>query len=283
MVFIKKTIVFLFLWVPLYATHWCEYHFLKTENAYSIPKSTLHSIGLTESGKYIPKKGMIAWPWTININGKGYLFQTKQKAVFAAKFLKQSGYNSFDVGCMQINMMHHEDAFDSLEDAFDPEKNVAYAGYFLSTLKAQLGSWKKAVGYYHNANPSFHIPYQKKVYSFYDRLLQNQVIPFVPKEEDLNILQIHMSERFLDSESIYATSFKKDKDKKTEKIKILPIIKVAPFNFKKNHEFEKLNSLYKKEPSPKASSSFKVIPKRGGKFDRINTMRVKHFLYSPHH
>ncbi len=272
---------FIFYMPMLSATQWCEYHFQKTEEAYAIPKSTLHAIGITESGKYIKKKGIIAWPWTININGKGYQFPTKQKAVMAAKFLKQSGYNSFDVGCMQINMMHHEDAFDSLEDAFEPEKNVAYGGYFLSNLKEQLGSWKKAVGYYHNANPSFHIPYQKKVYSFHERLNGNQLIPFIPLETDFSLLQTSMQKRFLDAESIYSASFKKDKEAQKQSIKVLPIVKIAPFNFKKNHEFQRLNTLYKNNNPSQKSPQPKIVSKNGGKFDHINTMRVKHFLYSP--
>ena len=41
---------------------------------------------------------------------------------------------SIDIGCAQVNLMHHPDAFASLEQAFDPMANADYAARFLKQL-----------------------------------------------------------------------------------------------------------------------------------------------------
>jgi hypothetical protein len=64
---------------------------------------------------------------------------------------------------MQINLMHHPDAFPSLDVAFDPQANAAYAARFLKELFAQSGDWTKATGTYHSATPDLGADYQRKV------------------------------------------------------------------------------------------------------------------------
>ncbi len=77
--------------------------------------------------------------------------------------MQAQGIRSIDVGCMQINLMHHPDAFPSLEVAFDPQANAAYAVRFLKELFAQSGDWTKATGTYHSATPDLGTDYQRKV------------------------------------------------------------------------------------------------------------------------
>jgi hypothetical protein len=64
---------------------------------------------------------------------------------------------------MQINLMHHPDAFASLEQAFDPQANAAYAARFLTTLHQQTGSWDRAIAWYHSATPELGDDYLRKV------------------------------------------------------------------------------------------------------------------------
>jgi len=71
-----------------------------------------------------------------------------------------------DVGCMQVNLYHHPDAFDSLESAFDPVTNATYAARFLKSLRGAQGSWAYAVGQYHNSDwRARGQPYWRKVYA----------------------------------------------------------------------------------------------------------------------
>jgi hypothetical protein len=72
---------------------------------------------------------------------------------------------SIDVGCMQVNLLHHPNAFASLEQAFDPVGNAIYAAHFLRQLFDQTGSWPKATAAYHSATPKLGSAYQLKVAS----------------------------------------------------------------------------------------------------------------------
>lgn len=136
------------------------------ERRLHIPKELLLAVANTESGRRDLQSGkMTPWPWTINVEGKGYFFRTKQEAVATVKSLLSKGVKSIDVGCGQINLKYHPQAFSSVDDAFDPEKNIAYAAVFMKDLADQFHSWDKAVARYHSANHEHYLPYQKKVIS----------------------------------------------------------------------------------------------------------------------
>jgi hypothetical protein len=140
----------------------CAPHIAQVENNHGIPQRLLRAISLIESGRTQGGK-KVAWPWTINAEGKGYYFPTKAEAIAAVQSLQAKGVKSIDVGCMQVNLMHHKTAFKDLHAAFDPAKNVAYAAQYLRNLKGSAPSWFKAVGDYHSATPAHHIPYRQMV------------------------------------------------------------------------------------------------------------------------
>jgi hypothetical protein len=166
-------IFFLCLICDIHAQERCEHHFYRIEKEKNIPEHTLKAIAFTESGQRIAKNRMIAWPWTINVKGRGYIFKTKQKAIVAARFLLQLGFNNFDVGCMQINLKHHPQAFEKIEDAFDPALNVRYAATFLERLNNENKNWVTSIAHYHNIQEKYNIPYQRKVLSYQQKLAQN--------------------------------------------------------------------------------------------------------------
>ena len=60
--------------------------------------------------------------------------------------------------------MHHPDAFGSLEEAFEPARNVAYGARYLDALKQETSSWDRAVERYHTADPGRGRAYREKVY-----------------------------------------------------------------------------------------------------------------------
>jgi hypothetical protein len=97
---------------------------------------------------------MRPWPWTINAEGEGQFFQTRQEAVAAVEALQARGVQSIDVGCLQVNLMYHPDAFASLDDAFDPRINANYAAHFLNALYAGSKDWPTAAGAYHSETPA---------------------------------------------------------------------------------------------------------------------------------
>lgn len=132
----------------------CSAIFSYFEKRFNIPKDLLHAIALKESAKKHSNRNLvIVWPWTVNIAGKGYYFTNKRDAIRFAKNQLASGVINMDVGCMQINLKYHPEAFSSLEQAFSPHKNVAYGAKFLTEKYMQHGNWEKAVGGYHSENP----------------------------------------------------------------------------------------------------------------------------------
>lgn len=142
----------------------CGAAIARTEEARGIPRNFLRAVGLAESGRWDSKAGQgVPWPWTVTAEGEGNYYPSKAAAIAAVRRLQARGIKSIDVGCMQVNLYWHGDAFSSLAEAFEPEANVAYAADFLSRLKEERRSWQNAVGYYHSATPEFNQRYRAKV------------------------------------------------------------------------------------------------------------------------
>ncbi len=142
----------------------CQQAISATEQKLAIPKGLLAAIGMVESGRLDPALGHAApWPWIINVAGQDHVFMTKDDAVAAVQALQGQGVKSIDVGCVQVNLMWHPDAFASVEQAFDPQANVAYGGRFLRALFGTLGTWEAAAGAYHSQTPTVAAPYLERV------------------------------------------------------------------------------------------------------------------------
>jgi hypothetical protein len=142
----------------------CQQAALEAERKSDLPPGLLHAIGLVESGRLDPLTGhLAAWPWTINANGAGHMFESLPQALAATQALQQRGVASVDVGCFQINLLQHPKAFTSLEEAFDPSANAAYAARFLLSLRARTGSWESAIAAYHSATPELGSAYRDNV------------------------------------------------------------------------------------------------------------------------
>jgi soluble lytic murein transglycosylase-like protein len=124
----------------------CRQGIGSAERGSGIPPHLLAAISRVESGRRDPVTGdWHPWPWTANAEGQGFFYDSKAEAVAAVRAMLARGIRSIDVGCMQINLMHHPDAFPSLDVAFDPQANAAYAARFLKELYAQTGDWTKAL------------------------------------------------------------------------------------------------------------------------------------------
>ncbi|PCJ68400.1 MAG: lytic transglycosylase [Rhodobiaceae bacterium] len=141
----------------------------RLEKQHGLPEGMVTSIALVESGRRSPDGTHQAWPWTINAEGRAYYFATRQEAVDAVRRLLAQGKRTIDVGCMQINLRFHPRAFTSVEEAFDPMSNVAYAAYFLRDLESRSDSWMQAIGRYHSFSPSLNARYTARVQAVWKR------------------------------------------------------------------------------------------------------------------
>ncbi len=134
------------------------------EREAGIPAGLLQAIGRVESGRRDPVTGRFApWPWTINAEGRGMYFPTREAAIAEVRQLQARGVRIIDVGCMQVNLHHHPNAFPSLEQAFDPLTNARYAARFLTELNSTRNDWARSAGHYHSQTPERAEPYRARV------------------------------------------------------------------------------------------------------------------------
>jgi hypothetical protein len=141
----------------------CRAAIRAAERAQDIPDQLMAAIARVESGRREPDGTVDPWPWSINAEGIGHVYDSKAQAIAAVRALQSEGVRSIDVGCMQVNLMHHPDAFASLEAAFDPVANANFAAEFLQELHDETGTWPAATAWYHSATPALGADYRRKV------------------------------------------------------------------------------------------------------------------------
>lgn len=135
------------------------------EQRHALPSGLLEAIARAESGRPVAAMDDIrAWPWTIDADGVGLFLDSKEAAV--AWVTQQSPRHRYiDVGCLQVDLAMHPQAFASLDEAFDPTANADYAARYLSDLyrgEAQR-NWNIAVGLYHSHTPGLAADYRDRV------------------------------------------------------------------------------------------------------------------------
>lgn len=125
--------------------------------------------GRNHNGKFAP------WPWTVNMEGKGYWFDTRIEAVEFVTKSFATGARSFDVGCFQINHRWHGEAFTSFDQMFEPIDNASYAAKFMTSLYSEGGSWSWAAGAYHSRTPNLFAKYRARFDRIFAGLSDNVV------------------------------------------------------------------------------------------------------------
>lgn len=150
----------------------CGQETARQETAAGIPRRLLHAISLVESGRWDPERRVsFAWPWTVTAEGEGRFLPTKRAAIEEVRRLQADGVRNIDVGCMQVNLQAHPDAFASLDEAFEPATNVAYAARFLVDLYRDAGNWPTAGAYYHSQTPELANPYRARLMTIWTQAL----------------------------------------------------------------------------------------------------------------
>lgn len=143
------------------------------ERAAQVPPGLVRAIALAESGRWdSAARRSYAWPWTVTAGDQSWYLASKAEAVAHVRELQRAGRRNIDVGCMQINLHWHPDAFASLEEAFDPRRNVAYGVEFLKSLRSELRSWGRAVARYHTADEVRGDAYRERVTALWTKQRQ---------------------------------------------------------------------------------------------------------------
>ncbi len=142
----------------------CARHVVEAERLLGLPSHLMQAISKVESGRWNKeRKALFAWPWTVMAEGRGRYLPNRRSAIAEVRRLQARGVRNIDVGCMQINLHWHPEAFENLQQAFDPAYNVAYAAAFLQDLRGSARTWRDAVGRYHSTTPERMKSYRQKV------------------------------------------------------------------------------------------------------------------------
>jgi hypothetical protein len=124
----------------------CRQAIAASEQANHVPDRLMQAIGRVESGRRNARGGVDPWPWSINVEGTDHVFDTREEAIAEVVRLEAQGIRSIDMGCMQVNLLHHPHAFATLEG-----------------LHADTGSWAAATADYHSQTPSLGAAYAQRV------------------------------------------------------------------------------------------------------------------------
>ncbi len=116
-----------------------------------VPAESLYALAMVESTRKTAW-GSKPWPWTINVAGKGYHYDTREEAMVALLgFVQRWPLKRIDVGVAQVNLGWNGHFFPSICDAFDPRLNLRAAAQILrACYDARPGSWVRAAGCYHH-------------------------------------------------------------------------------------------------------------------------------------
>jgi hypothetical protein len=141
----------------------CLDEIARQEAHYGMPAGLLKGIARVESSGSPYGDISKPWPWTLNVGGAGHYYPTKEAALAALQTYKAESDVNIDVGCMQISLRHHPNAFPDLATALDPVANVDYGALFLKGLRDRSGDWMIAAGDYHSTTPGFGDTYRNLV------------------------------------------------------------------------------------------------------------------------
>jgi hypothetical protein len=131
----------------------CDRAAAQAERVWNLPAGLLAAIGTVESGRADPTGPYRrAWPWSINADGWGYFAASKTEAINTVRALQERGARYIDVGCFQVDLFYHPDAFSSLEQAFDPDANARAASRILLLGRFGATDWSQAIAAYHSAS-----------------------------------------------------------------------------------------------------------------------------------
>ncbi|HEY4252514.1 MAG TPA: transglycosylase SLT domain-containing protein [Roseomonas sp.] len=142
----------------------CRRAIAAAEPGSGLPPGLLLSIALVETGRSDPRSGRLEpWPWSWNAGGEPGFAPTREAAIAGVQAQLADGRRSIDIGCMQINLLHHPHAFTGLEQGFDPAANIRYAVGFLKALRARTSDWAAAIAAYHSGDEERGLAYQRRV------------------------------------------------------------------------------------------------------------------------
>ena len=139
---------------------------------HDIPYTVLYAVALTESATQIDQGDLYRpWPWTLNVAGRGYFFDTRLAAWQALKNWLREGQVSIDIGLLQVNWRYHQKRLGTPWQALDPYHNLRVGAAILQACYKTRQDWWSSVGCYHApANSNRADRYRQRVVSHWRRI-----------------------------------------------------------------------------------------------------------------
>ncbi len=134
------------------ASQICRTVALHAAQSTGVPAHVLLQLATSQSGSG-RKPGS---PWSVRFNGEDIQqFATRDaaEAYVFARFMR--GARLFAIGCFQVRYGRHQDAFETIEEMFDPDKNALHTARMLRTEHARYNTWRDAVAAYRAAEAKF--------------------------------------------------------------------------------------------------------------------------------
>jgi Transglycosylase SLT domain len=117
---------------------------------HAIPPVILFSVALQESEMMFGTKQILPWPWTLNVKGTPYRYQTRIAADAALKSFLDAKTTLVDVGLMQVCWHYFADRLRSPAIALEPYWNLRVGASILRDHFVDTGNWFVAIGRYHS-------------------------------------------------------------------------------------------------------------------------------------
>ena len=123
-------------------------------------------IAKVESGRATSSGAVQPWPWTVDADGQGIFFATKEQAVAWSRQALDAGTVTFlDVGCMQVDLrMHPAHSATWTRRSIPPpipSTGRASCASFIDGVAG--GNWFTAIGMYHSQTPVLAALYREQV------------------------------------------------------------------------------------------------------------------------
>ena len=141
---------------------------------HGVPADILYAVALSESGTVVDAlHTRRPWPWTLNVEGTGHFYASRQAAHQALQGFLAEGRRSIDVGLMQVSWRWHRDQLGDLWKALDPDHNLRVGARILATCYRERRDRWDAVGCYHAPNNQASASrYQRIVEAHWRRIAQ---------------------------------------------------------------------------------------------------------------
>lgn len=117
---------------------------------YKVPVKLLYAVAMNESLHPTSHKRAIPWPWTANVDGKSYRFNSREELYNFSNELISTGKRSIDICASQINWLWNHKRFKNLYEATDPAVCLETSAKILSENHSKTNNWIMAAAIYHN-------------------------------------------------------------------------------------------------------------------------------------